>query len=184
MHNPSTVAFEIRSPFRRKPDKFFPKGYRPSLVTIWHVDPERDGSDDSCGWFIRGRHLSQADRDLAKNLITNEYDNIKSWFTGCDDREKISQVLGTFACLRRRDRPWWRHPKWHFWHWRFQVHPWQTFRRWAFSRCEGCGKHFPWGYSPISFQWEKPRTRWFRSEVGSYHRECASLRSMKPEGNA
>lgn len=24
--------------------------YFPSLVTIWHVDPEADGSDNSCGW--------------------------------------------------------------------------------------------------------------------------------------
>jgi hypothetical protein len=40
MHDPMTVAFQIGK-----------------LVTIWHVDPEKDGSDDSCGWFIRSRHL-------------------------------------------------------------------------------------------------------------------------------
>lgn len=50
MHDPLTVAWEIRAPWFKQ-DKHFPKGrYHPSLVTIWHVDPEADGSDDSCGW--------------------------------------------------------------------------------------------------------------------------------------
>ena len=43
MHDPMTVAHEI---------KVF--GYR--VATVWHVDPERDGTDDSCGWFMRSRH--------------------------------------------------------------------------------------------------------------------------------
>lgn len=184
MHDPMTIAHEIKSPFRGKPSKFWPKGYRNSLVTIWHVDPERDGTDDSCGWFMRQRHLSAADRTLAENLITNEFNNIKGWFTGTDDEEKINQVLGTFACLRRRERPWWKHPRWHFWHWRFQVHPWQAFRRWVFSRCAACGARFPYGYSPTSFQWESKRPRWFRGEEGVYHSECASLVTRKPEGSA
>ena len=29
------------------------------LFTLYHVDPERDGSDDSCGWFMRSRHCDQ-----------------------------------------------------------------------------------------------------------------------------
>lgn len=37
MHDPMTVAFEIPRPW--------------PLVTVWHVDPERDGTDDSCDWF-------------------------------------------------------------------------------------------------------------------------------------
>lgn len=47
MHDPMTVAFEIKLPFRSEKNKY------KSLITIWHVDPEKDGSDDSCGWFIR-----------------------------------------------------------------------------------------------------------------------------------
>lgn len=50
MHDPMTVAHEI---------KIF--GCR--LATIWHVDPERDGSDDSCGWFMRARHGDQKTLD-------------------------------------------------------------------------------------------------------------------------
>lgn len=50
MHDPMTVAHEIRWP---KKDKY---GYNKILITIWHVDPEKDGTDDSCGWFKRAHH--------------------------------------------------------------------------------------------------------------------------------
>lgn len=184
MHDPMTVAFEIRSPLRRAPDRFFPKGYRPSLITIWHVDPERDGTDDSCGWFIRGRHLKPADQALAHSLIENEHDNLRHWFPDCDQEEAVGRIKGIFSALRRRERPWWRHPRWHLWHWRFQVHPWQALRRWLFSRCAGCGKRFPYGYSPVSFQWHSKRPKIFRGEHGVYHSECANLVVAKPEGSA
>jgi hypothetical protein len=56
MHDPMTVAFDIPNPFARRYS--FGKSWRqrPPLVTIWHCDPETDGSDDSCGWFCRSRH--------------------------------------------------------------------------------------------------------------------------------
>lgn len=67
MHDPMTVAHEIKSPFSGKPDKFSPKGRRNTLVTIWHVDPERDGSDDSCGWaYVK---LTKAQRERKDNLV-------------------------------------------------------------------------------------------------------------------
>lgn len=50
MHDPMTVAFDIKSPFRQAPSEFWPNGYRPTIITIWHRDPERRGDDDSCGW--------------------------------------------------------------------------------------------------------------------------------------
>ena len=53
MHDPMTVAFEVKYPWRDKSSgttKLFPKGYRRTFITVWHVDPETDGSDDSCGW--------------------------------------------------------------------------------------------------------------------------------------
>jgi hypothetical protein len=56
MYNPRTVAFEIRNPFV-KADRW---GFKSSLITIWHHDPETDGTDDSCGWFIRARHIDHA----------------------------------------------------------------------------------------------------------------------------
>ncbi len=52
MHDPMTVAFDIKRPWpsRRQHAFMGSRWYWPTLVTIWHVDPESDGSDDSCGW--------------------------------------------------------------------------------------------------------------------------------------
>lgn len=55
MHDPNTVAFDI---YLGK--KQTSKGrYKTPIVTIWHLDPEKDGTDDSCGWFIRSRHIDK-----------------------------------------------------------------------------------------------------------------------------
>src|SRR6185369_11968379 len=35
---------------RKGRDSFWDTGYRETFITIWHKDPECDGSDDSCGW--------------------------------------------------------------------------------------------------------------------------------------
>lgn len=69
MHDPMTVAFEIKWPW------FWMK-YRPSIATIWHVDPERDGSDDSCGRFIRSRHLDAAVLDRIKKRFAHDWDRV------------------------------------------------------------------------------------------------------------
>jgi hypothetical protein len=79
MHDPKTVAHEIRSPFKNK------HGYRPSIITIWHVDPQNfkfpDGtqkqggrSDDSCGWFTPMHHISEW--ESIKKLATQQYGQI------------------------------------------------------------------------------------------------------------
>jgi hypothetical protein len=60
MRDPQTVAFEIHYPWWRQSIILAPGGkphrYYDSFITIWHVDPETDGTDDSCGWFMRARH--------------------------------------------------------------------------------------------------------------------------------
>lgn len=235
MHDPMTVAFDIRSPIKRK-SKFFPKGYREPLVTIWHCDPEKDGSDDSCGWFMRSRHgdpktlerivkrisfdwdrihesdngyiyhcgyfkpngnphfspigitvdlfhhaagivfdktgdscnWKAAERFMRRHLAAiilfaeNPTDSLHDTITrkfeiGCGEehterrrQERIHAMASIiYGWILRANRPWYRHPRWHFWHWRFQVHPLQKLRRWLFERCVKCGKGYPWGYAPI-----------------------------------
>lgn len=73
MHDPCTVAFEIKSPFKDK------NNYRPSIITIWHVDPEKDGTDDSCGWFLRNRH---GDKKVFEEIVKEFEFNFKHnyWF--------------------------------------------------------------------------------------------------------
>ena len=46
MHDPLTIILNLRV------GKFH-------FGTLWHRDPETDGTDDSCGWFMRERHVDQ-----------------------------------------------------------------------------------------------------------------------------
>lgn len=75
MHDPATVAFEIPSYEVRERFRFLPH-----LATIWHVDPEKDGSDDSCGWFMRERHGSK--ETLEKIVRAFEFDWDRVFTTG------------------------------------------------------------------------------------------------------
>ena len=248
MHVPSTVAFDIKSPLRGKPSSFWPKGYRNTLITIWHEDPMNFENkcgchdDDSCGWHtppytpadrervkklasqqysqifekqVRtaegasyayvcfepdchaaiywawravkhefrprdvwqyDRRLTVAEKDAIYDLATCPVDNLQSTFREVKDLESFERLFFcVFRAFTRFHRPWYKHPRWHFWHWRFQVHPWQQLRRWLFSRCAGCGKRFTYGYCPVSHQWDSPRPKLFRGEVGIYHSECSHM---------
>lgn len=69
MHDPMTVAFDIRLPWPGNK-------YGIQLATIWHADPEKDGSDDSCGWFIRSRHLDQAVLKRIEQRFDHDFDKV------------------------------------------------------------------------------------------------------------
>lgn len=245
MHDPSTLAFSIKRPW---PSRFRLSSnrrlYWPSIVDIWHVDPERDGSDDSCGWsFVRvpekirrelefdagceardpwllsdasKRPLSVVDAErklahailrvarickvrcsikraerLAGDLIHNPVDNLRSslcflpgWHSNRDadresDRKQSAHEL--YVCLASilltRARPWWKHPRWHFWHWEINVQPIQAFKRWMWSRCSKCGGRFSWGYAPVTNQWNSEGPRWFKGETDKFHANCDDVRS-------
>lgn len=62
MHDPKTVAHEIYLGGKKKKNG----NYRSPFITIWHNDPETDGTDDSCGWFIRIRH---ADKNVFEKIV-------------------------------------------------------------------------------------------------------------------
>lgn len=243
MHDPSTVAFDIKYPWYRTT----PFGdYHDPFITIWHRDPETDGSDDSCGWFPRARHGDKAvlekvvkrfesdwdrtwisdsretylcgffsptgqpvlspigitinlfflaaleffgNRDAAASFMNrhlfeiaffaeNRMDSLHESITlkfGNEDRrdERIRSMAGIiYGWILRESRPWYRHPKWHLWHWRIQVHPWQQFRRFLLTRCCKCGKGFRYGESPTTSHWDRPKVRFLRGEVGLYHSDC------------
>lgn len=73
MHDPMTVAFELRKPWRKYGSKGrneFERDYRESWLTIWHVDPELHGSDDSCGWFTPP--FSRETQEICKSLAHSE----------------------------------------------------------------------------------------------------------------
>lgn len=268
MHDPQTVAHEIKYPWwKHKPwpkkyrdsgdrrwafkrmvesgiidrDSFWEDGYRETFITIWHVDPEKDGTDDSCGWSWP--KITKKQREILRNTAWSEGHDphflvckSKGWDRSVIEAEflyrgmvlLVNRVLhlnlsldqiskysaeamhirtggraGDVFCFvpgyhtnfendseeHRRDhfheiicgvarslldikRPWWKHPKWHFWHWEFQCHPLQDFKRWAFSRCSKCGGRFKWGYAPVTNSWNGTGPRWFRSERDTFHSDC------------
>jgi hypothetical protein len=235
MHDPMTVAFEIKRPWRERPSKLWPKGYRPTWITIWHVDPENDGSDDSCGWSYP--RITEIDRKHAQEIVEHdrkfpylfnrprqvnnpEYPSLESIGPGdcaaliheiwrqvrwweerkpmttrlmlraleygigtndsfqhsfCPERpdDELRCVTYVIRAYRRETRSWYRHPRWHWWHWKIQVHPLQDLKRWLFSRCAKCGKRFPWSYAPVTTSWHGKGPQWFRGEPHLYHHQCA-----------
>jgi hypothetical protein len=147
MHDPLTVAFEIRRPWPKvhalrprpdgKPHKTISlpfvrvlgrEFYFPGLIVVWHRDPEKGGDDDSC------RH---------------------DW----QKRYGFKRSFWVYTL--------------HVHHWHIQVCPAQAFRRWLLTRCAGCGRRFRYGYSPISYAWDPPRRsfidRWTHGEEGLFH---------------
>lgn len=180
MHDPSTVAFEIKYPWYKKDHKpgessFFPKGYRDTFITIWHVDPETDATDDSCGWHEPP--LTNKELALAERLVKDPHDNVQSFFKSSDTPDDmVWYVSRLFRCLRREQRKWYQYPKWHFWHWQIQCHPLQALKRFLFSRCSTCGKRFPWGYTVCTNTWFNTGPMWFRSEKDVHHQDCMNVK--------
>lgn len=87
--------------------------------------------------------------------------------------EQIHKIASCiYGWILRETRPWYKHPRWHIWHWRIQIQPLQQFKRWAFSRCCKCGKGFAWGYCPTTNNWNSIGPRWFRSETDTFHSSC------------
>ena len=72
MHDPKIVAFEIYLGKKQKKNGH----YRTPLITIWHNDPETDGTDDSCGWFMRSRHGNPEMLNKIKSAIDFDFDRV------------------------------------------------------------------------------------------------------------
>jgi hypothetical protein len=83
MHDPKTVAFDIYGPrgwlhkrrrdrAKRYDDKDPRFTWLSPILTIWHNDPETDGSDDSCGWSAprSPREL----RESAEKIASSEWE--------------------------------------------------------------------------------------------------------------
>lgn len=68
------------------------------------------------------------------------------------------------------DPHWRRHVR----HWKFQVHPLQTLRRRALTRCEWChGRSTKTNPVNVSHQWDRERGPWWRGETGLFHSLCS-----------
>ena len=97
MHDPCTVAFDIRTPWGS------------SFITVWHVDPCKGGSDNSCGFgFPRlTERQSQAMKDLGwwegreRHFLRYPF---KEYRAEVADREALyrAAILGVARALRLR----------------------------------------------------------------------------------
>lgn len=225
----------------------------PIEFILWHVDPEKDGTDDSCGWFMRARHgdkkmLASIERRfefdwdrvfksdsgnvyhnglfcpdgdpnlsvhgivlnlffiaaievfgsydkavpfMRKHLFDilffaeNTSDSISDGITrkfeiACkekhDERTRKDRIHGMAACIYawilRKQRPWWKHPRWHIRHWKIQVIFLQKLHRWLFARCCKCGKRFSkWGDTNVIGNWGGDRI---------WHGACDRVGEPKP----
>jgi hypothetical protein len=163
MHDPMTVAFQL-----------------PFGITIWHVDPERGGDDDSCDWFGNHRPLTEREegvRQCVENMETL-LDN-RPHFPDSPEHLEFQHLKAAVSVWRRRGV---RLPvRWHFWHWRFQIAGLLNLKRFLFSRCAGCGRRFSWGYAPLSTSWGGDGPRWFRGEPHTYHFGCDPSRTFVAE---
>lgn len=93
--------------------------------------------------------LTAAELEKIYVLSANPIDNLRHCVSGVKDEESCAVFFVTvYRCWRGFNRPWYRHPRWHFWHWRLQIHPLQKIIRRLFHRCCVCGKPFGWNESP------------------------------------
>lgn len=81
MHDPLTQVFDIRIPLPWKARTFWKDGHKDwatfQLATIWHKDPEKDGTNDSCGWFKRARHGDKKILAAIEKRFAEDWD--KTW---------------------------------------------------------------------------------------------------------
>lgn len=73
-------------------------GYGWPWITLWHVDPCTDGSDDSCGWFARAKH---GDQEMLERIIKRvEFDWDRVYVSNpkdCDDCD-CPRGVHVFGC--------------------------------------------------------------------------------------
>jgi hypothetical protein len=113
MHDPEAVAHEIKLPFfgRVINEKTRYKQY-PVIAVIWHVDPERHGDEDSCGWFNRKD-------DKASAIIAEaRKDGIREWTFIFGERGDRTQTPTEVIYVA------------------WQMIAWRQFKRWNLSTKE------------------------------------------------
>lgn len=94
----SRMQREVPASKLKHMDSFWEEGYRNTFITIWHVDPERGGSDDSCGWS-RPR-LTKKQKSILHNVAWSEGHNphflccaSKHWTGSIADAESLHRGI-------------------------------------------------------------------------------------------
>ncbi len=136
MFDPHTVAFRIETPWKNK------RGYKNTLITIWHKDPCKDGTDNSCDWFGSKRKLNKKEKAISEIVWRMEttLDN-KPFYPDHRAHREFQELKNAIYEWRQRSKFRW-HPRWHIHHWRIQVPIFQDIYRYLFEKCCICKKGF------------------------------------------
>lgn len=138
--------------------------------------------DGRSNWKASKRFMRKHLLDImlfAENPTDSLRDSIvRKWGTESKREDRIREMaIIIYGWILRATRPWYKHPRWHFRHWKLQWFFIQNFKRWAFSRCCRCNKRFPWGYSVCTNSWDSSGPLWFKSEPNVYHHDCGDIKS-------
>jgi hypothetical protein len=183
MHDPKTVAHEIRRPWPQK-SSF----KRTSEDVRWSIRLHHEHFEDEVHPGLCGG----CDEPMASTKQFFPWWKPRSYssFWRLAGRDYYWPSLltiwhnephghdGLTVCSRRvQDKHGkWRYTKgwkWHIWHWSFQVHPFQHFRRYLLTRCEVCGGKSRKGHLVnLSHSWDRPKGHFWQGEKGLQHIDC------------
>ena len=103
MHDPATQAFKINFPWGHR--GFGNQFYWEPFITIWHIDPCTDGTDDSCGWFMRARYGDKTMLENIKKDFAFDWDADwggwfnKKWAFGAETGQRIACFVLAFLMI-------------------------------------------------------------------------------------
>ncbi|MCK9272924.1 hypothetical protein M0P65_05245 [Candidatus Gracilibacteria bacterium] len=106
MHDPSTVIFDIFYPWEYLRKFYYEKikntnkyvSYR-HFITIWHIDPETDGTDDSCNFSLR---LKKEDDSTVKKIV-GDY-SLRLLWNKIPRKYDIGPTEYEERCLKQEDK--------------------------------------------------------------------------------
>lgn len=174
MHDPSVVAWDLVLPIPVrgwKHNDARPGEYRWGIKRWRRTNEENLGEPVHPWWRPKGYRLrlaGRAVRSLPLGTIWHHEPGGRDALTVCGRNPDGSRKPG---------RGW----AWHVHHWSFQWFFARRLRRFLFERCKGCGRRYPWGYAPVSHQWDEPSAPWFKVERRAYHHECSALLSLRQD---
>jgi hypothetical protein len=100
MHDPRTVIVDIEWPPKFVRITLEQMGVRVrvrDIATIWHVDPETDGSDDSCGWFAP--NITRTDFQKIEEMAAQEFDFVVGEKFGIKYADPIGLIFWCWSML-------------------------------------------------------------------------------------
>lgn len=80
-------------------------------------------------------YLAENPIDCLGDMITNKYASTQPI------EKRIGELVSCiYGDILRKEQKWYRHPRWHIWHWKIQIHPLQKLKRRYWDKCCKCGK--------------------------------------------